>query len=138
MSERPSIAAPCRVLIVEDDWLISEVLADQVSEMNLQVVGVAATVAEALGFLATEDIDAVLLDMKLHERFAGDVAAELQRQGVPFLFVTGYAKALDPRYDDVPILRKPFDMIELQAALADILPARCLPEPENLAPSSAA
>jgi CheY-like chemotaxis protein len=137
MSKRSSIVGPCRVLIVEDDWLISEVLADQVSELDLEVVGVAATVAEALDFLATEDIDAVLLDMKLHERFAGEVADELQRQGVPFLFVTGYAKALDPRYDDVPILRKPFDMIALQAALADILPPRCLPEPD-MAPSSVA
>jgi CheY-like chemotaxis protein len=137
MAKRPSVMAPCRVLIVEDDWLISEVLADQVNELNLQVVGVAATVAEALDFLATEDIDAVLLDMKLHERFAGEVAEELQRQGVPFLFVTGYDKALDPRYDGVPILRKPFDMIALQAALADILPPQCLPEPD-MAPSNAA
>jgi CheY-like chemotaxis protein len=137
MAKRPSIAAPCRLLIVEDDWLISEVIADQVNELNLEVVGVAGTVAEALHFLATEDIDAVLLDMKLHERFAGEVADELQRQGLPFLFVTGYAKALDPRYDNVPILRKPFDMIELQAALADILPPQCLPEPD-MAPSSVA
>jgi CheY-like chemotaxis protein len=133
MSKRTSIVAPCRVLIVEDDWLISEVLAAQVSELNLEVAGVAGTVAEALDFLASEDIDAVLLDMKLHERFAGEVAAELQRQGVPFLFVTGYAKAPDPRYDDVPILRKPFDVSELQAALAAILPPPCLPEPDTVA-----
>jgi CheY-like chemotaxis protein len=137
MSKRSSIVGPCRVLIVEDDWLIAEVLADQVSELDLEVVGVAATVAEALHFLATEDIDAVLLDMKLHQRFAGEVADELQRQRVPFLFVTGYAKALDPRHDGVPILRKPFDMIALQAALADILPPRCLLEPD-MAPSSVA
>jgi CheY-like chemotaxis protein len=133
MAKRLSVMAPCRVLIVEDDWLISETIADQLGELNLKVVGIAATVSEALDFLATEEIDAVLLDMKLHERFAGEVADELQRQGVPFLFVTGYAKALDPRYDGVPILRKPFDMSELQAALADILPPQCFPERENVA-----
>jgi CheY-like chemotaxis protein len=137
MVKRPSVMAPCRLLIVEDDWLISQTIADQLSELSLDVVGIAATVPEALDFLATEDIDAVLLDMKLHERFAGEVAEELQRQGMPFLFVSGYSKALDPRYAHVPILMKPFDMLQLRVALADVLPPQCFPERDNLVPSAA-
>jgi CheY-like chemotaxis protein len=126
MSERPS-PAPCRLLIIEDDWLISELLADQVDELDLEVAGVAATIPEAMTLLATEAIDAVLLDMKLHDRFTGEIADALQRQGVPFLFVTGYARPPDPRFDRVPVLRKPVDICELQLALQQIMPPRCFP-----------
>jgi len=128
VTKRTSIVAPCRLLIIEDDWLISEALADQLNELNLEVAGIADSVTEALNLLATADIDAALLDMKLHDTFAGEVADALQRQGVPFLFVSGYSKALDPRYDEVPILRKPFETAALQAALASILPPPCCPQ----------
>ena len=126
MSKRSSIVAPCRLLIIEDDWLIAEALADQLDELNLEVAGVAGTVAEALDLLATSEIDAALLDMKLHDRFAGEVADALRQQGVPFLFVSAYSRAPDPGYDAVPILRKPFKTTDLQAALTALLP-QCFP-----------
>jgi CheY-like chemotaxis protein len=127
MSKRESIEPPCRLLIVEDDGLISEMIQDQVAELNLEIAGVAASVAGALRLIETVELDAALLDMKLHEGFSGDVADALVAHGIPFLFVSGYAKAPDPRHEAVPILLKPFDIAELKKAVEGVLPQKCLP-----------
>jgi CheY-like chemotaxis protein len=129
MSKRGSIEPPCRLLVIEDEFLISELIADQLEELNLEVAGTARTVAQALDLIKTVEIDAALLDMRLDEKFAGEVADALSRDGIPFLFVSGYASAPDPRYRDVPILLKPFETSTLKAALTGILPPKCFPEP---------
>lgn len=56
---------PARVLIVEDERLLAELLAEVVAdEEDMQVVGVAATVAEAIA-LARLRPDVVLMDYRL-------------------------------------------------------------------------
>jgi CheY-like chemotaxis protein len=117
------------LLVIEDEFLISELIADQLEELNLEVAGTARTVAEALQSIETVEIDAALLDMRLDEKFSGEVADALSREGIPFLFVSGYSTAPDPRYRDVPILLKPFETGSLRAALQGILPPKCFPEP---------
>jgi CheY-like chemotaxis protein len=129
MSKRGSIEPPCRLLVIEDEFLISELIADQLGELNLEVAGTATTVAQALHAIKTVDIDAALLDMRLHGKFSGEVADALSREGIPFLFVSGYSSVPDPRFGHIPILLKPFDTSTLQAALAGILPPKCFPEP---------
>ena len=127
MSKRQVIEPPCRLLIVEDDWLISTMIQDQLTELNLEIAGVAANVPDALHLIETVEIDAALVDMKLHEQFAGDVADTLKAHDIPFLFVTGYPTAPHPRYGGVPILLKPFDIAELKTAVEAVLPPKCLP-----------
>jgi CheY-like chemotaxis protein len=129
-SPRSRRAAPCRLLVIEDEWLISELIRDQLDELNLAVAGIAATVDEALHLVEILEVDAALLDMNLHHKFSGEVADALKRKQVPFLFVSGYSKAPDPRHDGVPILIKPFEVADLQAALEHILPPQCLPRPD--------
>ena len=123
--QRSPRAGPCRLLLIEDEWLISELIADQLDELNLQVAGVAATVEEALHLVETVAFDAALLDMNLHQKFADGVADAIKAKEIPFLFVSGYTKVPDPRYEDVPILVKPFDVADLKAALQGILPPKC-------------
>jgi two-component SAPR family response regulator len=137
MSKRESVDPPCRLLIVEDDWLIAGMIEEQLTELDLEIAGVATSVAEALRLIETVEIDAALLDMKLHEEFAGDVADALEAHGIPFLFVSGYPKAPDPRYDSVPILLKPFDVTQLKTAVEGVLPPKCLPEPRAADASNA-
>ena len=48
MPKRESLELPCRLLIVEDDWLISTLIEDQVTELDLEIAGVATSVADAL------------------------------------------------------------------------------------------
>jgi hypothetical protein len=49
----------------------------------------------------------------------------LTKQGVPFVFVTGYApSSVDPRFARVPVLQKPVLQNELASALGEILERR--------------
>jgi DNA-binding response OmpR family regulator len=127
MPKRESLELPCRLLIIEDDWLISTMIEDQLVELNLEIAGVATSVAHALRLIETVDIDAALLDMKLQEEFAGDVADALTTHGIPFVFVSGYSRTPGPRYGDVPILLKPFDIDELKKAVQAMLSPKCFP-----------
>jgi hypothetical protein len=124
LSKGDSTEPPCRLLITEDDWLISALLEDQPAELNLEIAGMAATVKDAL--VETTEVDAALPDMKLHETFSGEVADALWSRRIPFLFVSGYAKVPDRRYDSVPVLLKPFDVADLDRALQGVLPPKCL------------
>lgn len=55
-----------QVLIVEDEMLVSMVLADLLDEFGCEVVGQAATVGEALDLIETGDaFDAAILDVNI-------------------------------------------------------------------------
>ncbi len=48
----------------------------------------------------------------------------LTTKKVPFVFVTGYGReSIEPRFADVPLLRKPVERERLQAALNECLSA---------------
>jgi len=108
-----------RLLVLEDEALVSMLIEDQVIELGFSVVGPAATVKQALALCATEPIDGALLDVNLGGGQRSDPVADyLDKRKVPFLFVTGYGQAgLDPRFADRAVLQKPFALPELRREL---------------------
>jgi CheY-like chemotaxis protein len=98
------------VLIVEDELLVSMVLADLLDEFGCTVAGQAATVSEALDRIETgDDFDAAILDVNIGGDKVFPVADLLIRRGVPFVFSTGYGPAdLAQRYPGRPLLHKPY------------------------------
>lgn len=54
-----------RVLVVEDEALVAMLVEDALLDAGFTVIGPAATVEEAMHFLATERPDAVVLDLNL-------------------------------------------------------------------------
>jgi CheY-like chemotaxis protein len=110
-----------RVLIVEDEYFLADDLAQAVAQLGAEVLGPVPTREEALTLLATAgQIDLAVLDINLQDEAAFPVADVLAKQGVPFLFATGYGQtALPTRYQHVPWWEKPFD----PQALAQALPA---------------
>lgn len=102
-------------------------LEELLSSTGFIVVGPAGTVRGALHLIATEMIDAALLDANLGGKPVDDVAAALTRKNVPFAFATGHDREGLPRsFAAAPILRKPFNPAEVVATVADIL------EPQGL------
>lgn len=66
-------------------------------------------VDDAIAWAQTAPMDAVVLDIRLHDCMAFDVASELARRRVPFVFATGYDDDSIPEpFDQVPRLTKPF------------------------------
>ncbi|MBK8159846.1 MAG: response regulator [Rhodospirillaceae bacterium] len=111
------------VLVVEDDALIALVLEEVLAEAGMNVAGSAASVDAALAQLAGGKPDIAILDASLDGQNSGEVARELQRRGVPFIFATGHREAgLQQHFPGVPILTKPYLEGELLGALAGLFP----------------
>ena len=109
-----------RILIVEDEAMIAMLIEDVLASAGARVVGLAATVEEAISAVERDRPDAVTLDGNLRDRLSGPVAARLRELAVPFLLVTGYVdRALaDPELARAPCLEKPFTATSLLDAAA--------------------
>lgn len=81
-----------RVLIVEDDVIISEVLRQIVQSAEHDVIGICADEKSAIERANFDKPDFALLDIKLLGHDLGtNVAKELNKINIPFAFITSYA-----------------------------------------------
>ena len=109
-----------RVLIVEDSLLLSLELESGLTEAGAVVIGQAADVAEGLS-MATLPMDAAVLDANLNGESVAPVAKALEALGVPFIFATGYGdNTAAPQGFAAPLIRKPYDVTQVAAALAEV------------------
>jgi PAS domain S-box-containing protein len=112
-----------RVLIVEDAVLLALELETGLAEAGAVVVGPAYELEEALALLE-RPIDAAVLDANLNGRSVAPVAEALFARRVPFVFATGYGETGGaPGGFDAPVIRKPYDVTQVAAAVADLLGA---------------
>lgn len=110
-----------RVLIVEDAVLLALELETGLAEAGAEIVGPAYELAEAMSLL-DGPIDAAVLDANLNGLSVTPVAEALAARGVPFVFATGYGEAGGaPLGFDAPVIRKPYDVTQVAAAVAAIL-----------------
>ena len=80
-----------RVLLVEDEFFVSKVLAMDLRQAGYEVVGPYATVADAMSAVQSQTFDGAILDINLKGQLVYPVAEELVRRQMPFMFLTGYA-----------------------------------------------
>ncbi|MEO6093008.1 MAG: response regulator [Novosphingobium sp.] len=109
-----------RVLVVEDEYLLATDLAHALEKEAAEVIGPVPSVAQAMALIADgTDIHLGLLDINLGGELVYPVADALAALGVPFLFVTGYdARAIPPRFQNVPRLEKPVQVAAVMRAVA--------------------
>ena len=123
MTDR-SIRQGLRVLVAEDEALVSMLIEDMLTDMGAVVVGPAATLDEALALATTESIDIALLDVNLAGKPIFAVADALRDRGVAFIFASGYGEAgIIESHRGAPVLQKPFREADLARALAAAAPA---------------
>jgi len=87
----PPIASTliCKILIVEDEYIIANDLELILSEAGYPVIGVADSVAEALALMEEQKPDIVLLDIYLKGRETGiDLARQLEELSIPFIYIS--------------------------------------------------
>jgi CheY-like chemotaxis protein len=107
-----------RVLVVDDDSGIREVLASLLSRLG-HVAVMARDGAEALAKFDENQFHLVLTDFSMPGMSGDELAQEIKRryQSVPVVLITGSRMAdLSENFDGV--LRKPFSTAELEAAIA--------------------
>ncbi len=112
-----------RVLIVEDEPLIAEDIADYLSTRDYVVSGIAHNFETALQQLQNNGPDIALLDVNLGEVKDGIQLAERinEQYKIPFIFLTSYADeaTLDRAKHTRPLgyIVKPFDERDLLSTL---------------------
>jgi len=110
------------VLVVEDEFLIALDLCQTLETEGCRVLGPAPTVEDALRLLeAGPSPDAVVLDINLGGARAVPVAEALAARGIPFLAATAYHDLPEPVFAGVPVLSKPYAMIQMREALLQLL-----------------
>jgi PAS domain S-box-containing protein len=112
-----------RILVVEDQHLIAEQVEEVLLGAGCNVVGPVPTITRASRLVVEEELDAAVLDINLNGEMIWPVAEALQSRGTPFLFLTGYAEAVELPAGLGKVLRigKPFEPEQLVCSLAAIL-----------------
>lgn len=107
------------ILLVEDEYWVAQTLARQIVEDGSTVVGPAPTPAAALELLAkTPGIGGAILDVRLGDETAFDIAEALLERHIPFVFFTGYDDISWPRhFRSSPKISKDADWRDLKRIL---------------------
>lgn len=110
-----------RILIVEDEMMLALLLEDVVKEAGY-AASKSARLPHALGLVNATRFDAAVLDVNLNGEQVFPVADALRKQGVPFLFASGYGDiAVPAEYRSYPVLQKPYGLETFRGALQELL-----------------
>jgi DNA-binding NtrC family response regulator len=103
-------SAGCRVLIVEDEWFLASDLETALKSLGADAIALVGDVDDARSQIASGEFDVGVIDINLRGHSSFGVADELRRQGIPFVFATGYsAEVIPARFANVTRFEKPFD-----------------------------
>jgi PAS domain S-box-containing protein len=111
-----------RVLLVEDEPLVSMMLADMLSAFGHKVDGPYSRFSDAMLAAKTSNLQAGILDVNLGGEKTYAVADILTDRKIPFAFVTGYgADSIVSAFSHAPVLQKPIEAAKLHALLQQIV-----------------
>lgn len=116
-----------RVLIVEDDFVVSESLRAELHEIGLRPLGPVSTGEKAIALAREAQPDVILMDVKLKGSMDGIAAAKIIRaqQDIPIIYLTSCAdkNTLARAEATVPFgyLGKPYATEELQECITAAL-----------------
>lgn len=123
MSNRPF--ENFKILLLEDEPLISMLAEDMVTELGGTIVGPFSRIATAREEVTNgvAHITLALLDVNLNGERSIGFARELRDLGVPVVFCTGYDEGgIEEEWRSTPRLRKPFSETELVRAVTELFP----------------
>lgn len=111
-----------RVLVIEDEALVSMLVEDILTDLGHEVAGIAGRLNQALQLANELQVDLAILDLNLNGERTDPVAATLRSRGIPFVFATGYGTAgVNELWSGVPVVQKPFQASDLAAAIGAAL-----------------
>ncbi len=108
-----------RILVVEDEAMISMLLEDMVLDCGAEIVGPVAKFDDALELAHRAEFEVAVLDLNLNGTLSNPIAEVIRERGIPVIFATGYgADGLLDRFRDCPTLQKPFSQQDFAEAVA--------------------
>src|SRR5215470_16266747 len=106
-----------RVLVVEDEAMLSLHLEAMLLDLGCVVAGTADKLDDALQMARTSDFDVALLDINLGGKRVDPVAEAIRARGSPIVFVTGYGKTAASGL----VVEKPYNAADLEQMLKQAL-----------------
>ena len=108
-----------RILVIEDDYLIAEQLAELLSMAGAVVVGPFGWLDEATQAAELAPaIDVALVDVNLHGEKSYPAVDVLLKRNIPVVFMTGYGvESMEAAYTACVQCAKPFSRRDLMDAL---------------------
>ena len=111
-----------RVLLVEDEPLVSMMLADMLAAFGHKVDGPYNRFNDAMLAAKSNNLQAGILDVNLGGEKTYAVADILATRKIPFAFVTGYGPdTIVSEFSHAPVLQKPIEAAKLHALLQQIV-----------------
>src|SRR4029079_847198 len=111
-----------RVLLVEEEPLVSIMLADMLSAFGHKVDGPYSRFSDAILAATSNNLQAGILDVNLGGEKTYAVADILANRKIPFAFVTGYGPdTIVSQFSHAPVLQKPIEAAKLHALLQQIV-----------------
>lgn len=111
-----------QILLLEDDYSQAQDAVSALQNAGASVIGPFANQASAAESLAAMRVNGAILDIYTDGAVGFTLARTLQRQGVPFLFMTCLNRTVVP--EDLcraPLLGKPIDLGLLVVATRDLV-----------------
>ena len=118
MEQNPDLSG-MKILVVEDNYLVAEVMCDALRGYGCEIVGPAPSVEQGEKLIAQCGTEAplhgALLDVNLTGAFSFPLAAALKAKGVPWIFLTGYGEIMNmpDEFRGVRRVSKPCNIDEL-------------------------
>ncbi len=114
----------CHVLIIEDDWIVADHIAQLVETAGAMSTDMAVTEDEAVTHALARPPSVIVSDVSLAAgtgpSTVARIIAEIGR--IPVLFVTGEPRGFQPSSPDMMVLHKPVDDRRLMETFRAIAP----------------
>ena len=115
-----------RILVVEDEFIISMEIQDRLHNLGHVIVGAATSSETAISIYEKNNPDLIFMDIQLQDDIDGiETASHIRTfSDVPIIFLTAYSnKDSKKRADKIPhslYMNKPFSEWEITSAIEDI------------------
>ena len=111
-----------KLLIVEDQPIIAEMLEDLAVTLGWDVAAIAYSAEGALMALEDERPTLAVLDIDLGDGTSLGVAAICDSRSIPVIFITGFGSSeIPPECANAPVLIKPFSEEAFANAVQDVM-----------------
>lgn len=108
-----------RILVVHGEPLAALMLERMLKELGCRVPGRTGKAADAVAIIETDRAGLDAATLELTDAGTGEVAAALERRGIPFIMTNGPdLPAASGQFKDRPVLVRPFLLEDLKRALA--------------------
>jgi DNA-binding NarL/FixJ family response regulator len=126
---------PFRVLLADDDFVVSMDLTARLQDLDCRVIGPAHDIEAAIDLVRKSRLDGAIVEASLRGASAGPLLEELLARNLPILVLSASPEEIAARFPALPILSKPFAVdafVDAALSLRIAPPPRAQLEPARM------